>query len=179
LASRTQTINKQIRPTQVRYLFGAAFRAGFWGGVGISALLVVYQISSIPLLRSILIPPAMIIVWIVTGIGAAMLSGDLVRTSHEGSRVGVIAGLISGAISGITAMIIAAFGVTFVQYGEGILVQFSDTQLAALTESGLTEQLIILSGSIISALFACGVGGMFVAALLGGFGGWLYPKFSK
>lgn len=175
MTSKTRAKNKPVKPAQTNTILSTAFKAGFWGGLGISALLLVYQIS-FPL-KTALIPPAMIIVWIVTGIGAAMLMGSDVETSQDGRKVGVIAGIVSGTIAGITAMIIAAFGSTFGQLG--ILEQFSEAQLKTLTESGFTDQLIIVAGQIIAALFACGIGGIIVSGLLGGFGGWLYPKLNK
>ena len=148
------------------------------GGIVISLLLMLYQISS-PFLQIVFIPMAMIIVWIVTGIGAAMMAADRVITGGQGWRIGLLAGLISGIVGGITSMIIAALGLTFSSYGEGVLTQFSDTQLASLIASGFTEQLIITAGSVLSAMVVCGAGGMALSALLGGVGGWLYPKFGE
>ena len=142
----------------------------------VSFLLLLHQISS-PFLQNVLIPPVMVIVWVVTGIGAAMMAGNQVITSRQGGRIGVVAGLVSGIVGGIAAMTIAAFGTTFTSYGEGVLAQFSDTQLATLMEVGFTEQMIATSGSVLSAMFVCGAGGMVVSALFGWLGGWLYPKF--
>ena len=178
MAVNVQSVNRQPKIKTKPRILGDAFKAGLIGGLAISVLLWVYQIS-IELLRIALVPAALIIVWIVTGIGAAMLAGNKIKTSQEGGIVGVIAGLVSGVVQGINSMIIAAFGLTFTERGQGVLAQFSDSQLTGLLESGITSNLIVLSGSIIAAMFVCGVGGMFVSALLGGFGGWLYPKFGK
>ena len=144
----------------------------------ISLLLMLYQISS-PFLQIVFIPMAMIIVWVVTGIGAAMMAGDRIITGGQGWKIGLLAGLISGIVGGITSMAIAALGLTFSRYGEGVLTQFSDTQLTSLVQAGFTEQLIITAGSVLSAMVVCGVGGMILSALLGGIGGWLYPKFGE
>ncbi|MFQ5578868.1 MAG: hypothetical protein ACE5G8_17965 [Anaerolineae bacterium] len=178
MAPKSHTFNLQPGPFQTRRVLGAALKAGFLGGLAVSLLLVVYQFS-LPLLQVFLIPPALLIVWIVTGIGAAMSADEVVITSRDGGRVGVIAGLISGSMGGIASMLIAGFGATFIEAGERILGQFSDTQLNSLLESGFDEQLVALSGSIVSALFVCGIGGMVAAALLGGVGGWLYPRFNR
>jgi hypothetical protein len=174
---RAQTMSNQSRASR-RGTFGASFKSGLLGGFAISLLLVVNQVSP-GLLQTVLIPPALLIVWVVTGIGAAMLCDDKVKTSRDGGRVGLVAGIIAGIFGGITAMIIAAFGGSFLSYGEGILSQLSDTQMASLTAMGFNDPLIALSGSILSALFTCGFGGMFISALLGSVGGWLYPKFSR
>lgn len=176
---KSQTYRTVPQAGSVRVLLGAALKAGLAGGAGVSLLLLVYQVVSFPFLQRGLIPPAILIVWIVTGIGAAMLAGEQVQTSRDGGKVGVLAGLVAGVVGGIASMVVAAFGATFTRYGEGILIQLSDTQLAALNNAGFTERLIVLSGSVIMAMFVCGVGGMVVSALLGGFGGWLYPKFNR
>ena len=178
MTSSTQPVHRQPGPRRKKPVFGTAFKAGLMGGIVISLLLILYQISS-PFLQIVFIPMAMIIVWIVTGIGAAMMAGDRVITSGQGGKAGVIAGLISGIVGGITSMTIAALGVTFSGYGEGVLAQFSDTQLTALTEAGFTGQMIVTAGSVLSAMIVCGVGGMGLSALLGGLGGWLYPKFGE
>lgn len=178
MSTKTKTSINRATPTTgptTNQIFRAALRAGFWGGLAISALLLVYQIS-FPL-KMILIPPALITVWIVTGIGAAMLMDAHIRTSRDSSKVGAIAGIISGTIGGITAMIVAAFGQTFA--GLGIMEQFTAAQVNALANSGLTERVIVLSGQIIAALFTCGIGGIVVSALLGWLGGWLYPRLNR
>jgi len=153
---------------------GPAFKAGLFGGAGTSLLWFIYQIATPPL-QTFLIPPAAIIVWLVTGIGAAMLTDK----SAVSGRAGLIAGLVSGTVGGIFAMITAAFGSSFVQIGQGFLAQFSSAQLAAMAENGLTETLIVLLGGIMAALFACGIGGMVAAGALGWLGGWLYPRLNR
>lgn len=178
MSTKTKAPINRPAPTagpSTNQIFRAALRAGFWGGLAISALLLVYQIS-FPL-KMALIPPALITVWVVTGIGAAMLMDANVKTSQDGSRVGAIAGIVSGTIGGITAMIIAAFGKTFA--GLGIMEQFTAAQVNALANSGLTERIIVLSGQIIAALLTCGIGGIVVSALLGWLGGWLYPRLNR
>jgi len=148
------------------------------GGFAIGLLLTVYQIAP-DFLQTVLIPPALFIVWVVTGIGAAMLCDDKIRDSKDGASVGMVAGIIAGIIGGIVAMIIAAFGLSFQDYGQGFLEQLTDTQRQPLLEAGFTEQLITISGSILTALLTCGMGGMVAAGIFGRLGGWLYPKFSR
>ncbi len=174
--SARQRNTRQIPAATLRRVnvVGPAFKAGLIGGTGISLLWLIFQITAPPL-KTFLIPPAAIIVWLVTGIGAAMLT----ENSAASSRAGLIAGLVSGTVSGIAAMIIAAFGSSFVRTGEGFSAQFSGAQLSTMAEKGLTEALVMLFGGIMAALFACGIGGMVAAGLLGWLGGWLYPRLNK
>ena len=179
MTARTQSANRRKRLPPLRGTFGSSLKAGLMGGFAISLLLTVYQIAP-DFLQAVLIPPALIIVWIVTGIGAAMLSHNKIRNSQDGASVGMVAGIITGLIGGITGMIIAALGLSFQFYGESVYDEFlTDTQISSLIDAGFTDQLIIISGSIMAAMFTCGLGGMFIAALLGRVGGWLYPKFSR
>jgi hypothetical protein len=160
--------------------FSAALKAGLLGGFAASLLLVARQsFEDNRFLQVALIPPAMIIVWLVTGIGAAMLCEGDIKSSQDSASVGLVAGIIAGAFGGITAMIIAAFGVSFQDSGQGVLAQVSDTNLQVLAELGFNQELIILAGSILTALFACGLGGIVVAGLFARLGGWLYPKFNR
>ena len=175
---KTQFANEQSRTTPVPRTFGASFKSGIMGGFAIGLLLLVYQISP-NFLQTVLIPPALLIVWVVTGIGAAMLCDDQIKTSRDGGRVGLVAGLVAGIVGGVVGMIIAAFGLTFQNYGQGFLENITDSNMALLSEAGFTTDLVALMGSILTAMFSCGLGGMVVAGLLGWFGGWLYPKFSK
>jgi len=176
LTTRSQTVNHPLPTTST---FGASFKAGVVGGFAISLLLVVRElVLSHPLIHIGLIFPAIGLVWLVTGIGAAMLCDDRIETGKEGARVGLVAGIVAGVLGGITAMIIAALGRFLQDYGQGTLSQLSDTNLQTLYQWGFTDELISLSGSIITAMFACGLGGMVIAGLLGRLGGWLYTKFS-
>ncbi|OQY47347.1 MAG: hypothetical protein B6242_05225 [Anaerolineaceae bacterium 4572_78] len=177
MTARTKPINPRRRRTTIGYLANV-FAAGFVGGVAVSILVVFYQIA-FPLLRFFLIPSALIIIWIVTGIGAAMVSGEHVRTSQEGGRVGILAGIVSGTLSGIVSLIIAALGITFVGIGEGFQQQFSETQLEFFVQMGISSELLILIGSVLTSLFVCGFGSMFISIMLSGFGGWLYPKIGR
>ena len=170
--------NQKVIHATVNIVLNAAIKAGIGGGIAASLLLLVNQIA-FPLLRTVLIPPAFVTVWIVTGIAAAMFAGTRVKTPRDGFHVGLLAGIVAGTVSGLVAMLMAAFGVTFKQVGAGILTQFSAAQLESMAQSGITEQLLSAISMVIAALFVCGAGGILVAALLGGVGGWLYPKFNK
>jgi len=67
-SSKSQkVINKTINS-----LLNAAIKAGIGGGIAAALLLLVNQIA-FPLLRTVLIPPAFVTVWIVTGIAAAAI----------------------------------------------------------------------------------------------------------
>ncbi|HFB52144.1 MAG TPA: hypothetical protein ENJ48_00495 [Anaerolineae bacterium] len=177
MTAKSSTNQKVVNAT-VNILLNAAIKAGVGGGIAASLLLLVNQIA-FSWLRTVLIPPAFITVWIVTGIAAAMFAGALVKTPRDGFHAGVLAGIVAGTVSGLVSMLMAAFGVTFKQVGAGVLTQFSDAQLASMAQSGITEQLLSAISMVIAALFVCGAGGIVVAALLGGVGGWLYPKFNK
>ncbi len=170
--------NQKLTHLEINILLNAAMKAGIGGGIAVSLLVLVNQIA-FPLLRTFLIPPAFITVWIVTGIAAAMFAEPRAATPRDGFQVGLLAGIVSGTVSGLVAMVLAAFGVTFQQVGQGMLTQFSDAQLASMVESGLTERLLSTGSMVLAALFVCGIGGIVVAALFGGVGGWLYPKFNR
>lgn len=174
---KTNASKKAIR-LEITHRLNAAFKAGAGGGVALALLSLVNQISPITLQR-FLIPPAFVTVWIVTGIAAAMFAETRVKTTTDGWHIGILAGIISATVSGFLLMILAAFGLTFRNIGEGILTQFSAEQLASLANAGVSEQLLVSGGSVITTLAVCGIGGMLIAALLGGVGGWLYPKFNK
>lgn len=170
--------SKKLARREITQRIGAAFKAGIGGGVALAILSVVNQISPIVLQR-FLIPPAFVTVWIVTGIAAAMFAESRIKTPRDGWHIGILAGIISATVSGFLLMILAAFGLTFRNIGEGILTQFSADQLASLANSGVSDQLLVSGGSVIATFAICGIGGMLIAALLGGVGGWLYPKFNK
>lgn len=172
------SLNQKYTHIEINILLNAAMKAGIGGGVAASLLVLVNQIA-FPLLRQFLIPPAFVTVWIVTGIAAAMFAGSHVFTPKTGFQVGLLAGVVSGTVSGLISMVLAAFGVTFQQVGTGVLTQFSDAQLTSMADSGISQQLLSTGSMVLAALFVCGIGGIIVAALLGGVGGWLYPKFNK
>ncbi|MFQ5611358.1 MAG: hypothetical protein ACE5H9_04415 [Anaerolineae bacterium] len=158
-------------------MFTPGLKAGLAGGVAVSILLLIYQID-FNIIRWVLVPLGLLIMWVVTGIMAAMFAGEAVVTSRQGAQVGATAGLVSGVIAGIVAMIIAATGATFVNFGEGVLTQFSQSQLDTLAGVGVTVDTIKASGAAIGALFACGLGGMSLSAALGAIGGLIYPRVS-
>ncbi len=174
----TKGVNRQTRQEYISNLFGAGLRAGSAGGLAVSLLLIVYPFS-VNWVRTILMPPALIILWVVTGLAAAMLTGGRVRTQREGRKVGTIAGLVSGTLAGIVAMILAALDLIFSDLKAGIVEQFSFEQLNTLAASGFEEALVATIGTIIMALFTCGFGGMFGASIFGLLGGWLYVRLGR
>jgi hypothetical protein len=179
-----KTVNPQTRQNYQSNIFGAAFRAGILGGLAVALLLIVYQLSFTftPALGSLmrwLVPPVIAFVWVVTGIGAVMIMGGRIKASREGGKVGGVAGIVAGVVGGVAAMIIAALGFTFVQYGQGLVGQFSTTQLEAFTNAGFSQAVLILIGSVFSAMFACGFGGMALAGLFGAIGGAIFPPFAR
>ena len=152
----------------------SALKAGLAGSVG---LLVVLLISLVPIpspLGTCLVAFGFVVVWVGTGMLAGVLAGDGVKTRRQAVGAGAMAGFVAGIGGGIAAMVIAAFGALFPDLGEGVLAQFSPSQLEALAQVGLVPEAIRLAGSVLSAMLACGVGGTAVSVALSALGGRIY-----
>lgn len=154
----------------------STLKAGLAGGL---SLLVVLLISLVPIpfpLGTCLVMLGFVVVWIGTGMLAGLLAEDEIQTRPHAVRTGAMAGFVAGIGGGVAGMLVAAFGALFPDLGEGVLAQFSPAQVEALTQMGVAPDAIRLAGSIVSAMFVCGVGGMFVSVALGSLGGRIYYR---
>ena len=152
----------------------STLRAGLAGGL---SLLVILLISLIPIpfpLGTCLVTLGFFVVWIGTGMLAGLLAEEEIQTRSQAVRTGAMAGFIAGIGGGIVGMLVAAFGALFPDLGEGVLAQFSPAQVEALAQMGVASDAIRLAGSILSAMFVCGIGGMVVSVALGALGGRFY-----
>jgi hypothetical protein len=59
------------------------------------------------------------------------------------------------------------------------VAQFSPAQLSSMAASGLGPDIIRVVGSVLAALFACGVGGTAVSVALGALGGRIYFRLRQ
>ncbi len=152
----------------------SALKAGFAGGLG---LFVILLISLIPIpfpLGTCLVVLGFFVVWIGTGMLAGLLAEDGIQTRPQAVSSGALAGFVAGIGGGIAGMLVAAFGALFPDLGEGVLAQFSPAQVEALSQMGIAADAIRLAGSVVSAMFVCGLGGIVVAVALGSLGGRIY-----
>jgi len=155
-----------------RVMSASGLKAGLAGSMGLLLLLLV---SLIPFeLLTCLVMPGVIVVCVSTGMLASVLAGDEIQTRRQAVRTGALAGFVAGIGGGMAGMVAAAFGALFPALGEGVLAQLSPSQLQSLAQIGILPDTIRLAGSILSALMACGVGGMAVSAALGALGGRIY-----
>jgi hypothetical protein len=152
----------------------SALKAGFAGGLG---LFVILLISLIPIpfpLGTCLVVLGFFVVWTGTGMLAGLLAEDGIQTRPQAVSSGALAGFVAGIGGGIAGMLVAAFGALFPDLGEGVLAQFSPAQVEALSQMGIAADAIRLAGSVVSAMFVCGLGGIVVAVALGSLGGRIY-----
>jgi len=105
---------------------------------------------------------------------AGLLAEDGIQTRPQAVSSGALAGFVAGIGGGIAGMLVAAFGALFPDLGEGVLAQFSPAQVEALSQMGIAADAIRLAGSVVSAMFVCGLGGIVVAVALGSLGGRIY-----
>lgn len=172
-ARRTRSRKQQ----QAGSLFASSLKASLVGGVGILLLLL---ISLIPFqFLACLVIPGFLVVWLTTGMLAGIFAGDSLVTSQQGGKAGWMAGFWSGVYGGIIAMIMAAFGVVMVQFGQGVVGQFTVEQLTSAAGYGLTPEIIAMTGRVFGALLVYGVIGSLVAGLFSSIGGMIYPKLSN
>lgn len=159
---------------QARAISAAGLKAGLAGGVG---LLILRLISLIPssAFTLCLVVPGIIVVCLSTGMLAGLLAGDKLETHGQAMRAGAWAGFVAGIVGGIAGMVIAAFGaILILDMGEGLMAQFSASQLQSLAEMGILPETIRLAGSVLSALLLCGVGGTATSVILSTLGGRIY-----
>ena len=157
-----------------RAISAAALKAGLVGGVG---LIILRLISLIPsnAFTLCLVVPGIIVVCLSTGMLAGLLAGDKLETHRHAMRAGAWAGFVAGISGGIGGMVIAAFGaILLLDMGEGLMAQFSVSQLETLAQMGILPETIRLAGSVLSALLFCGVGGTATSVILSTLGGRIY-----
>jgi len=154
-------------------LIASSLKASLVGGMGIFLLTL---ISLIPFqFLAFLVIPGFLVVWLSTGMLAAIFAGDNVTNSHQGGKVGWMAGFWSGIYGGLIAMILAATGLFMVNFGQGVATQFPPEQLPAFL-SVLTPGTIAIMGRVFGALLIFGVIGSLISGLFSSIGGMIYPK---
>ena len=166
--------NKKNQPAGS--MFASSFKASLVGGFGILLLML---ISLIPFqFLAFLVIPGFLVVWLATGMLAGIFAGDHLENSQQGGKVGWMAGFWAGVYGGIIAMILAAFGVFMVNFGQGVVSQFSPEQLTSLASYGFSPNIIALAGRVFGALTIYGIIGALIAGLFSSIGGMIYPKLS-
>ena len=169
----TAVKTQQTKKNSSGSLFGSSLKASLVGGVGVFLLTL---ISLIPFqFLAFLVIPGFLVVWLSTGMLAAIFAGDKVNNTHQGGKVGWMAGFWSGIYGGIITMVMAAAGIFMVNFGQGVVSQFPPEQLPVFF-STLTPGAIAIIGRVLGALIIFGVFGSLIAALFSSIGGMLYPK---
>ncbi|GAB4423647.1 MAG: hypothetical protein Kow0031_02270 [Anaerolineae bacterium] len=125
-----------------------------------------------------LVIPGYLVVCLATGLLAGIFAGDNIANSQQGGKVGWMAGFWAGIFGGVVAMLLAAAGVLLVDFGQGVVAQFTPETITSLAASGLTPANIALAGRVIGALIVYGVIGSLVSGLLSSIGGMIYPKLT-
>jgi hypothetical protein len=160
----------------------SSLKASLIGGFSMSLLML---ISLIPLqFLACLVVPGFLVAWLSTGMLAGIFAGDKVKNSYQGGKAGWMAGFWTGIYGGIMAMILAAVGISvlgipIVNFGQGIVNQFTPEQLAGLVKYGLTAEIIALVGRVLGMFIMVGVIGSLISGLFSSIGGMIYPKLSN
>ncbi len=162
---------------RARAISSAGLKAGLVGGVGLAILRLISLIPS-NAFTLCLVVPGILVVGLSTGMLAGLLAGDKLETHGHAMRAGAWAGFVAGIVGGIAGMIIAAFGaVLLLDMGEGLVAQFSTSQLESWAQMGILPETIRLAGSVLSALLLCGVGGTATTVVLSMLGGRIYSSW--
>ena len=95
-----------------------------------------------------------------------------------------MAGFWAGIYGGIIAMLLAAIGISvlgipIVNFGQGVVSQFTPEQLEGWASYGLTAETIALTGRVFGMLIMVGVIGSLISGLFSSIGGMIYPKISS
>jgi hypothetical protein len=160
----------------------SSLKASFIGGFSILLLML---ISLIPLqFLACLVIPGFLVAWLSTGMMAGIFAGDKIKNSYQGGKVGWMAGFWAGVYGGVIAMMLAAIGISvlgipIVNFGQGIVNQFTPEQLDALLSYGLTADIIALVGRVFGMFVMVGIIGSLVSGLFSSIGGMIYPKLSS
>jgi hypothetical protein len=159
---------------RARAISSAGLKAGLVGGAGLAILRLISLIPS-SAFTLCLVVPGILVVCLSTGMLAGLLAGDKLETHGHAMRAGAWAGFVAGITGGIAGMVIAAFGaILLLDLGEGLVAQFSASQLESLAQMGILPETIRLAGSVLSALLLCGVGGTATSVVLSTLGGRIY-----
>ena len=178
----TSKPQRQARPQKENIkpagsMFASSLKASLVGGFGILLLML---ISLIPFqFLACLVIPGFLVVWLTTGMLAGIFAGEHVQNSQQGGKAGWVAGFWAGVYGGIVAMILAAFGIFMVNFGQGVVNQFSPDQLAGMAGYGMSPDTIAMAGRVFGALTVYGVIGALISGLFSSIGGMIYPKLSN
>jgi hypothetical protein len=155
-------------------LFASSLKASLIGGVGVFFLML---LSLIPFqFLAFLVIPGFLVVWLSTGMLAAIFAGEKVNNTQQGGKVGWMAGFWAGIYGGLMAMALAAAGVFMANFGQGVVTQFNPDWLLWLNSFGITANVIAVMGRVLGALIIFGVIGSLISGLFSSIGGMLYPK---
>ena len=160
----------------------AAVRAGWAGGLGLTTLMLLGLVpppDALPVVSlAILVIPGFFVASIATGLLAGVLGRSAINSYTAGGQVGWMAGFWSGIFGSMMAMILAANGRMMINFGKGVVVQFTPEQLDALSNI-LSPYTLALIGRVFGALVVYGLIGALLAALLASLGGMIYVKLSR
>ncbi len=179
---RRQKRKSRVKKQPAGSMFASSLKASLVGGFGIFLLML---ISLIPFpFLAFLVMPGFLVVWLTTGMMAGIFAGDSVKNSYQGGQVGWMAGFWAGIYGGIIAMLLAAIGISvlgipIVNFGQGVVSQFTPEQLAGWASYGLTVETIALAGRVFGMLIMVGVIGSLISGLFSSIGGMIYPKISN
>lgn len=179
--SRRQPQSKNSQ--EAESMVAPSLKASLVGGFGILILMLIGLIpppENLPFVSlAFLVIPGFLVVCLATGLLAGIFAGNSVKNSHQGGRVGWMAGFWAGVFGSIVAMLMAALGVLMVDFGAGVVSQFTPEKLATFAAYGLTGDRIALVGRVVGALIVYGIIGSLVSGLLSSIGGMIYPKLSN
>ena len=179
---RRKKTNTRQKSNNTGSLVFSSLKASFIGGFSILLLML---ISLIPLqFLACLVIPGFLVAWLSTGMMAGIFAGDKIKNSYQGGKVGWMAGFWAGVYGGVIAMMLAAIGISvlgipIVNFGQGIVNQFTPEQLDGLVKYGLTADIIALVGRVFGMFIMVGVIGSLVSGLFSSIGGMIYPKLSS
>lgn len=182
IAAPAQRRKAQPAAQQPVSLVVPSLKASLVGGFGILILMLIGLIpppENLPFVSlAFLVIPGYLVVCLATGLLAGIFSGDNIANSQQGGKVGWMAGFWAGIFGGVIAMLMAAAGVLLVNFGQGVVAQFTPETMTWLATYGLNPANIALAGRVVGALIVYGVIGSLVSGLLSSIGGMIYPKLT-
>ncbi len=163
-------------------MVASGLKASLVGGFGILVLMLIGLIpppENLPFISlAFLVVPGFLVVCLATGLLAGIFAGEGVKNSHQGGKVGWMAGFWAGVFGGVVAMFLAALGFMMVNFGQGVVNQFSPEDLQSISNY-ISPNTIALAGRVFGALIVYGIVGSLVAGLFSSIGGMIYPKLSS